>query len=75
MIQMLDGTLKPIQEIIRGDMVAPGHKVARLCETMTEVLSIIDVLIFKINSMGHGLPNRELTITCNHPIIYNKVKK
>jgi hypothetical protein len=74
LIQMVDGSFKPIQEIQRGDVVAPGHKVARLCETQVTNSTIIDVMVFSINSMGFKLPHKELMITSNHPILYNNCR-
>lgn len=75
MILMMDGSLKPIQEIQRGDLVAPNHKVARLCETHIDPSTIIDMMVFNINSLGFDSPKKELTITSNHPILYNHARR
>jgi len=75
MILLMDGSLKPIQDIQRGDIVAPGHKVARLCETQVDNATIIDVIVFNTNSLGFGKPKKELTITYNHPLIYANARR
>ena len=75
LISMMDGSFKPIQDIQRGDMVSPGHMVARLCETQVANAAIIDVIVFCVNSLGFGLPKKDLTITSNHPLIYNNVRR
>jgi hypothetical protein len=74
LILMFDGSVKPIQYISRGEMVSTGHMVARLCETILDVSSIVDFMIFEQNSIGLNQPNRDLMITCNHPIIYRSFR-
>jgi uncharacterized repeat protein (TIGR01451 family) len=75
MIAMQDGTQKPIQSIVRGDIISSGLVVARLCETKIPTATVNDIMIFKPNSLGFGCPQKELTITDNHPIIYNGARR
>jgi len=75
MILMCDGTLKPIQDIKRGDVVSTCHQVARLCDIIVDPCTQIDLMYFDINSLGKGLPNTRLGITCNHPIIFANARR
>ncbi|MEO0236824.1 MAG: hypothetical protein ABIN35_01135 [candidate division WOR-3 bacterium] len=74
MILMLDGSLKPIQDIKRDDIVgpAPGYRVARLCQTEIDCSTIVDLIIFEPNSLGPNQPSQQLIITSNHPIFYHQ---
>jgi uncharacterized repeat protein (TIGR01451 family) len=75
MILMMDDTLKPIQDIQRGDWVAPNHQVARLCETVVPTATVNDLMILKAHCLADGLPNRDLLITSNHPIFYEGARR
>lgn len=73
-ILMADGTIKQIQDIQRGDIVAPNHQVARLlCEQVSNI-SKIDIMIFEKNCLGH-FPDENIVITPNHPIIFNNARR
>lgn len=74
MITMNDGTVKPIQNIQRGDIVKGNHIVARLCITKINPKLTIELMIIGTNTIGSNQPNQPLIITTNHPIIYNNMR-
>lgn len=74
MITMADGTLKPIKYIQRGDIVAPNHRVSRLCVEPIIGSSYIDIYVFKKNCLG-SIPTQDLYITGNHPIFYKGARR
>lgn len=73
-VLMIDGTYKPIKDIQRGDIVAPGHQVSRLCYEKIDYSSKIDLMIFEKNCLDN-FPNERLIITPNHPIIYKNARR
>lgn len=75
MILMKDGTEKPIQEIKRGDLVAPNHQVSRLCQTVLNPAMPIKVVTFEPKSLSPNQPSRQLTMTEGHPLIYDGARR
>lgn len=77
-ILMADGTIKQIQDIQRGDLVAANlentkhHRVARVLKSDTTDDAIIDVCIISKDSFKENVPSKDLTITFLHPVIFKK---
>jgi len=74
LILMADGSSKPIKEIIRGDLVAPNHQVARLCQERIDIRSLISLVVFEKNALGNR-PDQLLIVTPNHPIFYKNARR
>ena len=70
MVELCDGSYKNIKDIVRGDMVAPGHKVARLCQLKVNPYLVFGIIEIQPNSLGSNKPWKKLSITANHPIIF-----
>jgi hypothetical protein len=75
MILMYDATLKPVQDIKRGDVVSTGHQVARLCEIKLDPYLDVDLMSFDVGSLGQGVPSKRLEITPNHPIVFVNARR
>lgn len=73
-ILLSNGTIKPIKEIQRGDMVVPNHQVAMVCRERLDYSSKIDLMVFEKNCLGNQ-PNERLIITPNHPIFYKNARR
>lgn len=77
---MVDGTEKEIRQIQRGDLVFGDNN-----GTINQVAQLSKVYIgpdvklrmVKINkdSLGQNQPNKELTMTASHPILWNGERK
>lgn len=74
-ITMMDDTVKPIQDIVRGDIVRGGHRVARVCQDPIDRLATLSMAVIKPNTFGVGCPNQPLIISYNHPIIYQGARR
>jgi hypothetical protein len=75
MILMGDGTEKQVQDIKRGDIVSPNHRVSRLCQTVLNPAMPIKVVTFEPESLSPNQPSRQLTMTEGHPLIYNGARR
>jgi uncharacterized repeat protein (TIGR01451 family) len=75
MILLSDGSSKPIQEIHRGDVVSTGHQVARLCEIPLNPTVKTELIEIRTNSLGNNLPDRDLRLTGNHPIVFAHARR
>lgn len=80
-ILLEDGKTKQIQHIKRGDSVASDssltntYKVANVNKLILEPKNLIDIYQFKHGSLGLNLPNKDLFITGNHPIIWKDARR
>ncbi|AYV85173.1 MAG: hypothetical protein Satyrvirus6_5 [Satyrvirus sp.] len=80
-ILMSDGGTKPIQKIVRGDLVASNSdlkiifKVARLISDRMDPDQQIDIVKIEKDSLGNNFPNKLLLITAPHPIIYENARR
>ena len=63
---MQDGTVKAIETIQRGEVVAPNYQVARVCQE--PIIGSVDMMMFEPHCLGQH-PDQRLMITPNHPII------
>lgn len=70
MVLLADGTSKPIQDVQRGDIVSTGHKVSRLCIIEQGTYVLVEMIHFRPGCLGCGIPNNDLIVTGNHPIIF-----
>jgi len=76
MILMADGTYKPIQDIVRGDLVAADshlnkiHTVARLNINKLDEHFPSDIVTFEPHSLGSNQPSKKLIISANHPLCW-----
>lgn len=74
-ILMADGTIKQIQEIRRGDLVATDNsltshlKVARTLKTVHQPDHLLNICHFEPNSLSTNVPYRKLVISFLHPIL------
>lgn len=75
LIQLSDGSLRPIRSLHRGEIVAPNHTIAQVCQEPIDVHSPIDLMVFEPNCLGGGKPTQRLTITPNHPIFYKGARR
>jgi uncharacterized repeat protein (TIGR01451 family) len=75
LITMANGQQYPIQEIKRGDLVAPNHRVARVCHISVDTKQMVNLVTFQPNSLGCGKPTHQLTMTDNHPLIYDHARR
>lgn len=73
-ILMSDGSLKPVELIQRGDWVAPGHQVARICQDRVNPNVLTQLIVLPPHTLGEK-PEKELKITPNHAIIYRNTRK
>ena len=79
-ILMANGSLKPIQDINKGDEVAADKssskifKVAKVNELQVEG-SATDLVVFEKNSLGPGCPINKLITTGSHTIFINGMKR
>ena len=80
-ILLHDGKTKLIQNIQRGDIVAGDqqittiHKVAHVNTMSIHPDVLIDVYEFAVNSIELNIPNKNLIITPNHPIVYQDARR
>lgn len=76
LILMADKTEKPIESIVRGDLVAADpscnkvHKVARLTIQHLHKSSSVEMVKIRRDALGSDMPKRTLFISKNHPIMY-----
>jgi len=75
MVLMIDGSIKPIQEIKRGDVVSTGHTVARLCQIELNPVVKTELINIGSHSLDTNIPNKELRLTGNHPIIFAHARR
>ena len=78
-ILLADGTVKLIQDIQRGDLVADGYmkrnrKVARLTTQKFTSKDLINIIEVPPHSFGPLIPSQSLLITPNHPIINKEAR-
>lgn len=75
-ILMVDKTEKPIEDIVRGDLVASDpdckttYKVARVNVQYLEATSTIEMLAIEKDALGMDSPRQPLVISPNHPIFF-----
>jgi hypothetical protein len=80
-ILMADGTVKPIQKIERGDLVAGDllgtlhYRVARVTNHIITDDCPNDIVIFEKDSLGLNMPVRRLIIGANHALIWNHARR
>lgn len=79
-ILMINGTIKLIQDLIIGDMVASGDYVHGL--KITKILQIKlsgnylpDIVHFAKDAIGYNLPTKSTFTTALHPILYQNKRK
>lgn len=80
LITLSDGLIKPISEIVRGDLIIDKlnnkiNKVAKVIIDDYPPKYIADMLKFEIGSLGGDLPCQPLYISKNHPIVYNGARR
>lgn len=81
MILMADGHCKPIQAIQRGDWVATDPdclrvvQVSRLNRLPISSYYQPHLVRFAVGSLGPNVPNRELLITHDHPLLYQEARR
>ncbi|MEO0236737.1 MAG: hypothetical protein ABIN35_00695 [candidate division WOR-3 bacterium] len=73
-ILMGDGHQKRICDIQRGEIVAPCHRVSRVCREPIDLQSTVDLMIFEPKCLGN-YPSERLVITPNHPIFYQNARR
>ena len=77
---MADGSEKPIQSLVRGEIIAGDlqlittHKVARVIESSCSTNFPINIIKIDKDALGLNMPNRNLTLTSGHKIIFNGIK-
>jgi hypothetical protein len=78
-ILMSNGQYKPIEQIVRGDMVIGynGHiyKVATINHQVISPNEPLDMIELPPNSLGKGIPVNKLLITPNHPIFFKGARR
>ena len=81
LVTMADGSLKPVQEIKRGDRVFTNlemttvETVAQLNITYLGADEKPNIVTIRKNSLGPGLPFQELKLTDPHPLIIDGVRR
>jgi uncharacterized repeat protein (TIGR01451 family) len=75
LIRMVDGTSKKIQDLKRGECVFPNHRIARVTETPINPKQVVDVMIFSVGSLERQIPNKQLMITPNHPLVWQNTRR
>lgn len=75
LILLADGSLKPIQDINRGDLVSTGHQVARVCHIPLNPLVMTELIEIQTGSLGQQLPTTTFRLTGNHPIIFAHARR
>lgn len=80
-ILMANGEKKPICQIQRGDWVAGNlsstitYQVSRVLLTELLERSPVDVVKIQSEALGPNLPYKTLTLTANHPIIWDGARR
>ena len=75
-ILMADRTIKSIQYVQRGDLIAGDlngtiNKVARVVRTKMSGITPIALMKFEKDSIAENQPNNDLIISTAHPILHN----
>jgi hypothetical protein len=75
LIRLAGGSNKEIRSLQRGDVVAPHHIIARVCQEPIDPSSPIDLMVFDPGCLGHQQPKQRLVMTPNHPIFYHGARR
>lgn len=76
-ILMADGSIKKIQNVERGDLVAGDfegsvNRVARVIETKMAGVTPVSIVKMARDSLGFDQPYQELVLSSGHPILYGE---
>lgn len=74
-VLMADGTIKPIQYVQRGDLVAGDldgriNRVARVIATTMPGITPVSIVKMARDSLGFNQPSQELILSSGHPVLY-----
>jgi len=81
MILMANGKETPIQNIVRGDLIAGNlecnitHKVAYIMHSELSAIVPIDIVKITKGTLGQNKPNKDLFLSGWHPILWNQKRR